>query len=186
MGMERQEAGRRGKPGGLWSAGGSAAQAAANFQTNNPKEPLNSVIRSQRFCGRPFRGPQRRVFVAGVEPYPTRGRGRLTAAASTTRAAQRKGSRCSRACRRVGKLRTAPEFPAANPCRWGRPVSPSLRAHKPLSCRIRDPFRTWPAIAIPESPCPEAAAVQSTRPSGSGDLEQNSKGNTNSGIAVND
>jgi len=146
--MQRQEAGRRGKPGGLWCAGGSAAQAAANFQTNNPKEPLATVIRSQRCCGRPFRSPWRRVFVAGVEPCPTRGRGRLTGAASPTRAAQRSRSRCSRACRGVGWLRTAPAFPAATHCRWGRPAFPSLRAHKPLSCRICDPFRTWPAIGL--------------------------------------
>jgi hypothetical protein len=39
------------------------------------------------------------------------------------------------------------------------------------------------AVAIPELPCPEATALKSTRSSGSGDLGQNQKGHTNSGIA---
>ena len=42
------------------------------------------------------------------------------------------------------------------------------------------------AIAIPESLCPKAATLKSTRLAAarSGDLAQNSKGHTNSGIAV--
>jgi hypothetical protein len=44
--------------------------------------------------------------------------------------------------------------------------------------------RSRKAIAIPESLRPEAVTVKSTRPSGSGDLAQNPKGRTNSGIAV--
>jgi hypothetical protein len=39
-------------------------------------------------------------------------------------------------------------------------------------------------MAIPESQHPKAAHLQSTRPTGSGDLTQISKGHSSSGIAV--